>query len=164
MPCWPRTRSSAATPSPESCADGSPGGRRRTRLALLALIVAGAIGPAAATEPQPYLEELIGRARADRLAEHRAWLDLGHYRPDLLGSGWTSLSDSPAFFAAPRGKSDPAAELEATLAAFFAPPPADPDAAHPQCVYPARYRWLKARLEPDPARLPEQPCPELERW
>ncbi len=28
----------------------------------------------------------------------------------------------------------------------------------------ARYRWLKAALDLDPARLPEQPCPQLEQW
>ena len=29
---------------------------------------------------------------------------------------------------------------------------------------PARYRWLKARLGFDPARLIEQPCPRLWSW
>jgi hypothetical protein len=69
------------------------------------------------------------RARAERLAERREWLDLGHYRPDLVGPGWTSLIDSPQFFTAANGKTDPAAELEATIAAFFAPPSAAPGRA-----------------------------------
>ena len=101
----------------------------------------------------------------------RAWLDLGHYRPDLLGPGYTSLIDSPGFFNAERGKTDPEAELEATLAAFFAPPARQQDAEavqeqpqHPQCAFVARYHWLKAALDFDPARLPEQPCPQLAAW
>jgi hypothetical protein len=86
-----------------------------------------------------------------------------------LGPGHTSLIDSPGFFNAERGKTDPQAELEATLAAFFAAPERRPDAQaeaaqHPQCAFAARYRWLKAALDLDPARLPEQPCPQLAAW
>jgi Domain of unknown function (DUF4105) len=81
-----------------------------------------------------------------------------------LGAGWSSLIDSPAFFIAEGGKADPAAELEATLAAFFAPRSADPARPHPQCNFVARYRWLKARLGLDPERLPEQHCPQFEAW
>jgi Domain of unknown function (DUF4105) len=104
------------------------------------------------------------------LAERRAWLDLGHYRPDLLGPGYTSLIDSRAFFNAERGKTDPQAELEATLAAFFAPPVQDSESEgveprqHPQCAFVARYRWLRATLAFDPARLPEQSCPQFAAW
>ena len=87
-----------------------------------------------------------------------------------MGPGHTSLIDSPGFFNAERGKTDPQAELEATLAAFFAPPER-PDAEgpegqkqHPQCAFVARYRWLKESLAFDPARLPEQPCPQFAAW
>ena len=126
-------------------------------------------GPSS-TASASYLEELVEKARSERLADARAWLDLGHYRPDLLGPAHTSLIDSPGFFNAERGKTDPQAELEATLAAFFAPPER-PDAEapegqrqHPQCAFVARYRWLKAALDFDPARLPEQPCPQFAAW
>ncbi len=120
-------------------------------------------GPAAAGSVD-YLDELIARARAERLATRREWLDLGHYRPRLLGSGQVSLIDSPGFFNAPKGKVDPEAELEATLAAFFAEPVAGDPPQHPQCAFPARYRWLKAALHFDPLRLPERPCPRFEAW
>jgi hypothetical protein len=98
------------------------------------------------------------------LAERRGWLDLGHYRPDLVGPGWTSLIDSPQFFTAANGKTDPATELEATLAAFFAPPSAAPARPHPQCAFVARFRWLKAELGWDPERMAEQRCPEFADW
>jgi Domain of unknown function (DUF4105) len=81
-----------------------------------------------------------------------------------LGSGWTSLIDSAAFFIAANGKTDPAAELEATLAAFFAPRSADSARPHAQCSFVARYGWLQARLGLDPERLPEQHCPEFAAW
>lgn len=110
-----------------------------------------------------YLAELIARARAQHLAESRDWHTLLHYQPRLLG-GVSSLIDSPGFFAAADGKTDPQAELEATLASFFAPPP-PPGAGQPvQCLRIARYRWLKAELNFDPARLEEQACPEFDEW
>ena len=105
------------------------------------------------------------RERSDRLglAHSREWLDLLHYRPGLLG-GEKSLLDSPAFFLAPTGKTDPRAELEATLAAFFSTQVETDSSQNPQCAFIARYRWLKARLDFDPQRLPEQPCPRYEAW
>jgi hypothetical protein len=115
-------------------------------------------------ERDEYLRDLIGQARAQNLATRPAWLDLGHYRPDLLGSGHTSLIDSESFFNAPGGKDDPAAELEATLAAFFAQPAQTAQEQHPQCAFTARYRWLKQELGFDPHRLPEQPCPRFAAW
>ncbi len=111
-----------------------------------------------------YLEELIARARAEHLAARREWLDLGHYRPNLLGSGHTSLIDRPGFFNVPNGKFDPEAELEATLSGFFAEAAAGSEAQHPQCAFPARYQWLKAALHFDPARLAEQSCPRFDDW
>lgn len=53
--------------------------------------------------------------------------------------------------------------MDASLAAFFAPTPENSD-QHPQCLKPARYHWLKNRLNFDAARLPEQTCPRLHSW
>ncbi len=111
-----------------------------------------------------YLDDLVAQARDAGLAEDPAWRTLGHYRPDLLGGGWHSLIDSAGFFLAADGKHDPAAELEATLRAFFASPSDDPDQQHPQCAYIARYRWLDSRLRFDPDRLPEQTCARFTTW
>ena len=110
-----------------------------------------------------YLAELVENARQQRLATDPQWLALGYWQPELAGHGSTSLIDNASFFLAPHGDSDPAAELAASLAAFFAPTPEDPD-QHPQCLKPARYRWLKERLNFDPERLPEQACPRLRSW
>jgi hypothetical protein len=112
-----------------------------------------------AAEPS-YREELSARARVLRLSGERKWLKLLHYRP--RGGGWRSEADGGGFFLAPDGRTDPAAELEADLAAFFAPEPAK--GQHPQCRFPARYHWLKEKLAFDPARLPERSCPDFEAW
>jgi len=123
-----------------------------------------AIAALAADDPgardRAYLADLVAVARARHLAGDRAWLRLLHYRPHLFG-GVESDADGPAFFLAPRGKTDPEAELEATLAGFFAALPADEKVQHPQCQFPARLAWLTDRLEIDPARLPQPACVRL---
>src|SRR5206468_1255730 len=84
-------------------------------------------------------------------------------------------------FNAPQGKTDPQAELDATLAAFFAlvssieqrtstqledPRQITVSAAddHPQCKFVARYYWLKSVLDFDRARLPEVSCHSFNEW
>jgi hypothetical protein len=129
---------------------------------MLALAMALA---AAAVEPpsDPVLAGLVARARAERLAEDRQWLRLGHWRKRLAG-GYESEADGAGFFLAPRGKVDPAAELEATLAGFFGPAPVDPALQHPQCRFPARLAFAVERLGLDVGRLPPQECPGLAEW
>ena len=116
-------------------------------------------------------------ARAStRLADSRDWQVLLHYRRTILG-GWKSEADGLGFFfAGQAGKTDPAAELAATLTAFFRPAVADPtnpQTMHPQCLFPARYAWLKHELAIEEgagagalaaARLVDQPCPLLDTW
>jgi len=129
---------------------------------LAALIVSWQANGNAADNP--YLDTLIEEAATSDLANKPGWRALIHYRPDWLGSGYHSLIDNPAFFLADQGKTDPRAELEATLSAFFAPPKEAEEAQHPQCGYVARYRWLQDQLGFDPSKLPEQPCPRFETW
>ncbi|MEZ5906490.1 MAG: DUF4105 domain-containing protein [Geminicoccaceae bacterium] len=137
----------------------------RPVLLALALLAVWAAPPRARADAA-YLDELIAKAEAEGLASAPAWETLGHYRPNWLGRGRKSLIDSEGFFLAKNGKSDPSSELEATLAAFFAPAETggEPALQHPQCRFVARYRWLKEQLDFDPARLPEQDCAELDAW
>ena len=53
-----------------------------------------------------------------KLSEEREWRLLLHYRANLF-EGYTSEQDEPGFFMSPEGKTDPAAELAATLRKFF---------------------------------------------
>ncbi|HWP94871.1 MAG TPA: DUF4105 domain-containing protein [Gammaproteobacteria bacterium] len=132
-----------------------------------AFLVVALLGQA---EPRPearaedsYADTLIARAAALELASHPMWRTLLHYRP-RFPSGYVSEADSPGFFLARNGRTDPAAELEATLRAFFAPEDVKIHDQHPQCAFIARYRWLKEMLAFDPARLPERDCPRFEAW
>ena len=98
-------------------------------------------------------------AHAQVTAEDPMWLRLGHY--DAKGAGFESTVQTPEFFLAATGKTDPAAELDATLQAMRAADTDDPN-AHAQCRYPARYLWLRrAGALPDVA---PRACPQFDNW
>jgi len=74
----------------------------------------------------------------------------------LIG-GPRSKIDDPAFFLSPAGKTDPRAELHATLAGYFEPPGEDP-LSHARCRFPARFSFLESKLGLNAARLPVPAC------
>jgi hypothetical protein len=111
-----------------------------------------------------YLAELQSRAQAERLAQAREWQVLLHYEKHRTGGGMRSTVTTPWFFNAAQGAVDAQAELDATLAAFFDSTPLSPRDEPAQCVFAARYHWLKSRLGFDAERLPEQTCPRLAAW
>jgi hypothetical protein len=126
-------------------------------LPLFALLLAAP--PAAAAERHPDADRLLSRATAEKLARDDGWLRLGHWRRVAKGR-WRSEVDGPPFFLSARGKTDPAAELEATIEAFFRPPPGGEDELlDAVCRFPARLAFLEARLGLDPAALPPRRCP-----
>ncbi|WP_328187384.1 Lnb N-terminal periplasmic domain-containing protein [Marinobacter sp. OP 3.4] len=94
------------------------------------------------------------------LATTDAWLTLGHYHPDTLGSGHTSQADDDSFFFADNGKTDPEAELRATIDAITAPVTGD-DNNHARCRFPARDTWIRSHLE---LPAPEVDCEEFNNW
>ncbi|MDH4078198.1 MAG: DUF4105 domain-containing protein [Nitrospira sp.] len=107
--------------------------------------------------------QLIGQAQQNRLAHQREWHLLLHYRKGLFG-GYESEQDDPGFFMSPNGKTDPAAELAATLAQFFSAEPVGRSKQPAQCAYIARYHWLKEQLQFDPSQLPPLTCERFDRW
>ena len=130
-------------------------------LACLAT-AAPALAGAAPTDPA-YLAELVARARERKLAEDVGWLRLGHWRARPLG-GFKSEIDGSEFFLARDGKTDPAAELEATLAGLLEGQPGLDELSNARCRFPGREQFLAARLGLDPARLPERPCPKRDEF
>ena len=124
---------------------------------------AGATAPSLPPDQTAYLDELISQARLKQLAAGRDWHLLLHYTSNLLG-GFTSQADGAPFFLAPDGKTNPQAELDATLEQFFTDEPVGKTAQQAQCAFPDRYQWLKQQLAFDTARLPERRCERLERW
>src|SRR5438132_11934621 len=72
-----------------------PGVREDLKPLVPVLLLAWALPARAA----PSVEELVGRAHQQRLAEDEQWIRLGHWRRTLLG-GWESEADGPDFFLA----------------------------------------------------------------
>ena len=97
-------------------------------------------------------DSVYDTAHALRLQEDPEWLALGHYRPD--GQGWKSTVDDPQFFLSARGKTDPEAELDATLQAFWSTGTnVDSHVSH---RFVARLAWIRERCS-----LSEDAIPSL---
>lgn len=111
-----------------------------------------------------YLTELVAAASARSLHLDPQWQALLHYKARAGLFGLRSLADDSRFFNAPDGKTNPQAELAATLAAFFSTDAETAEQQNPQCRFMARYQWLKATLSFDANRLPEQPCARFHAW
>ena len=128
--------------------------------ALAALLMSVCTAGTASAEPSSsdaYVERLVQVARAQRLASAEQWIRLVHYRKTLFGN-WESEADGGPFFNAAEGKTDPEAELAATVRGFFGAAPKDPKLDHPLCRFPARFSWLDEQLHFDAARLPKPNC------
>jgi hypothetical protein len=147
-----------ATP-PASHAAGDAGAAPEAAPASPASDPASADARAAAWDVSAYVDRLVDQGRRRRLSDQPYWHTLLHYKRSI--TGLRSLVDDPRFFASPRGKHDPAAEMEATIRAFFEP--ADASAKHPVCRFVARYYWIKDQLNLDPALLPVNECEHFTR-
>lgn len=106
-----------------------------------------------------YAAPHIDNQRLQQLANDPFWIFLGHYESGKLG-GWRSYVSDDKFFLAPDGAHHPDAELRATVDALYAP--LSLGDKHPQCVYPARTRWLKDQL--NLTGLPKAECTEFNQW
>jgi hypothetical protein len=106
----------------------------------------------------------IDEALAKHLYLDKEWLRLGHYRTH--GRGFYSEATNPLFFIDPNGRSDPRAELIATLRDGFSAtvrPPAmkDAPAMTVRCQFPARWKWLSQELH---INLPPIECKDYDSF
>ncbi len=133
--------------------------------ALYPLLTGALFAATVSAEPAgpAYLSELVRKATDAKLSESREWHALLHYRPDFFG-GVTSEQDGPTFFLASDGKTNPQAELEATLAGFFSDQLIGEAKQPVQCAFIARYTWLQERLAFDERRLPPKDCDRFLNW
>ena len=132
-------------------------------IVIILSLVVSAIADAQPSGHESYLAQLIDQAQEKRLAEQREWHLLLHYRKGLFG-GYESEQDDQRFFMSPQGKTDPAAELSATLTQFFSDELIGRSQQPAQCAFVARYHWLKEQLAFDPSRLPPLVCERFKHW
>ena len=102
--------------------------------------------------------------KKETVSKKETWQRLLYYKESFLG-GPKSLVDAPEFFFSKNGKDNPLSELEANIKAFK-----DPKAFltrvnnkfHPQCLFPARYQFLKTHLKEE--GFVDQKCPQFNNW
>ena len=135
-----------------------PAMNRRLWSALL-LAIAVLFGATTARADPPAAQLARSRARALGLARTTAWRRLVLYRP-VAGGRSSSQVDSAEFFLAFDGKHDPAAELEATVDAFFVPLVPGAEDTHALCTVPGAPRLARvdAPLHGRPPPTADMPC------
>lgn len=104
------------------------------------------------------IRSLVSQIEDIQLAEDEIWLALLHYKRETILHRFLSQVDDKRFFLDENGKTDPHAELIADITAFLQPS----KAGHAQCLFPARWWWLKQRLV-----LPDSydvVCPQLDAF
>lgn len=103
-------------------------------------------------------------ADPDQLAQSDSWRRLLHYEAERSSpSGFRSAIHSPEFFLAADGASQPASELQASLAAMLAPLGRLAD-EHAKCRFPARLLWLRQQFPEMQTALAEIDCPAFAAW
>ena len=134
---------------------------RWAALAPLLVFVCGLVQAQPATLD---LAALQARAAEQNLAASAQWQALMHYEPDWHGSGLHSTVVTDWFFLSPEGRRDPAAELDATLAAFVQGRHIEDRDRSAACTFIARRRFLVERLGLTEDALGGQDCEKYERW
>jgi len=105
------------------------------------------------------IDDLILQSQKLGLAQAPEWLALLHYKKEPLLRRTLSQADDEDFFLASDGKTNPLSELKADVHAFFAAS----GPGHAQCLFPARWHWLKQQLDLSSSQY-DVPCPTLEAW
>lgn len=127
---------------------------------LLFLLILPLLPPIAGATPHDSgdVSRLLQAAREKRLHQERYWHILLHYKKRF--SGFESQVDDPKFFASENGKTDPEAELAATIRLLFGRDSGEKEI----CRFHARYHWLREVLGIEVvSAFPDLECPEIDR-
>lgn len=131
----------------------------RVSLFFMLLLLSAPVVRASSLAGQRTVDDLICQSRDQELCRDRYWHILMHYGKTLFGV--RSQVDDPLFFLAPDGKTNPQAELEATIAALFQE---DDKAAEPYvCRFYGRFMWLKEALAVNAEAYANRVCEEIDR-
>jgi len=109
------------------------------------------------------LSQLQDQAIKKKLWQQSEWIHLLHFEGDgKTPDDYKSSIRDKHFFLADNGSNNAEAELLATLAGFYNTELKDD--LSPQCIYIARFNWLKKKLGIDPATLPAVHCEKYIDW
>jgi hypothetical protein len=119
----------------------------------------------AAETVNPAAVSAVEAADKLQLAQSKQWLRLLHYQHTYLGLGpLESIIESPSFYVAPHGRTEPKEELHAFLTQLFTQAPELPEDQALQCRFPARYHFVKESLEGTNIVWPDRACPRFDHW
>ncbi len=108
--------------------------------------------------------DLIRQIKDKRLYEDPMWMALLHYKR-LVNGRYISEADGKEFFISKSGKYDPESEMIADISGFIEPEGIyDSEKMHPQCRFPARYKWLKAKIGTGQSIFKDIKCIRFEEW
>lgn len=124
---------------------------------ILVLHTTGSFAHSASISPAERISSAVQRAEERHLAQSRPWHVYLRYRDH--GGHFKSLVDDPAYFLSPSGKTDPDAELAASINAMFSFENQGDD--HFICRFPARTQWLVEELALNSQDLPQPACEKL---
>ena len=100
-------------------------------------------------------------SESGNLSRSPYWHKLLGYKKEWFS--YRTAADGNSFFLSDRGMDDPAAELNASIEAFLAPVPENPN-RHAICRFPARFHWLLNSLSLQRNRFPEPDCAEYKEF
>lgn len=146
-------------------------------LTLLLLLFCSLSPYAHASAYSDYLETLVKQANQQELWKDNQWLKLGHWDSGLFGYS-SNIASTETFFISKEGSSSPRSELEADLRAFFSTEKraypalvADPKRPetffvheYPRCQLPARFLFLKRKLNIDLSKIPPIDCVDFDKF
>lgn len=98
-----------------------------------------------------------------KLSQKKQWRKLLHFEEQMFGLATYSQVDSTQFFLAKDGFRNAESELEADIKAMWSAPQA-PEEAITQCLFPARYRYIKENLSPEIREFPDRECPRFLKY
>ncbi len=99
-------------------------------------------------------------SKSQQLWLNPEWLKLLHYSQH--SKSFISQVDDSNFFYAIDGKTNPEAEMQATLAAFYTETTDSNTQA--QCRFPSRLQWLNQKLNNQLTELPKASCALYKEW
>ncbi len=109
-------------------------------------------------------KEIISFIKREKIYNDPMWIALLHYKKQV-NNKFISEADGKNFFISPDGKTNPAEELIADIIAFLEPEERyNEEKMHPQCRFPARYKWIKKRLSNLDLPFKDVKCDRFLEW
>lgn len=110
------------------------------------------------------LEDIFNYIENQKLYYDPMWLALLHYKKEV-NNRFVSEADGKGFFLSKYGKKDPKEEMIASIKAFLESNERySGEVMHPQCRFPARYKWIKSVLKEKGAIFKDIKCDRYEDW